>query len=63
MDKGIENNRTSRVRKKLKKARGQPGAKPRWTSGAKTIVGTAVRPESRDLVHHQQRHSRRDLFP
>ena len=46
MDKGIEKKDITRP-KKLKKARGQPGAKPRWASGAKTIVGTAVPPESR----------------
>ena len=46
MDKGIEKKDITRP-KKLKKARGQPGAKPRWASGAKTMVGTAVRPESR----------------
>jgi glucoamylase len=46
MDKGIERQDITRPRK-LKRARGRPGAKPRWASGAKTIVGTAVRPESR----------------
>ncbi|HEX5283961.1 MAG TPA: glycoside hydrolase family 15 protein [Bryocella sp.] len=46
MDKGIEQPDITRPRKR-KKARGQPGAKPRWASGAKTIVGTAVKPESR----------------
>jgi glucoamylase len=46
MDKGIEQPDITRPRKP-KKARGQPGAKARWTSGAKTIVGTAIQPESR----------------
>ncbi len=46
MDKGIESKEITRPRKP-KKARGQPGAKPHWASGAKTIVGTAVLPESR----------------
>ncbi|HEV2577960.1 MAG TPA: glycoside hydrolase family 15 protein [Acidobacteriaceae bacterium] len=46
MDKGIEQPDITRPRKR-KKARGQPGAKPRWASGAKTMVGTAVLPESR----------------
>jgi glucoamylase len=46
MDKGIERQDITRP-KKLKKARGRPGAKPRWASGAKTIVGTAVPPEGR----------------
>jgi len=46
MDKGIERQDIT-CPKKLKKARGRPGAKPRWASGAKTIVGTAVPPESR----------------
>ena len=46
MDKGIESNDITRPQKP-KKARGRPGAKPHWASGAKTIVGTAVAPESR----------------
>jgi glucoamylase len=46
MDKGIESKDITRPRK-LKKARGRPGAKPHWASGAKTIVGTAISPESR----------------
>ena len=46
MDKGIENKDITRPRKP-KKANGRPGAKPRWASGAKTIVGTAVLPGSR----------------
>ncbi len=46
MDKGIERQDVTRPANP-KKARGAPGAEPRWASGAKTIVGTAVRPESR----------------
>jgi|SRR6185437_7730434 hypothetical protein len=46
MDKGIESKDITRPQKP-KKARGQPGVKPHWASGAKTIVGTAVSPESR----------------
>jgi len=46
MDKGIESKDNTRPQKP-KKARGQPGVKPHWASGAKTIVGTAVSPESR----------------
>jgi glucoamylase len=46
MDKGIEDKDMTRPRKR-KSAHGRPGAKPRWASGAKTIVGTAVQPESR----------------
>src|ERR1700753_478772 len=46
MDKGIEQPDITRPRH-IKKARGRPGVKARWASGAKTIVGTAVRPESR----------------
>lgn len=46
MDKGIERQDITRP-PKPKKARGRPGAKPRWASGAKTIVGTAVPAESR----------------
>lgn len=46
MDKGIENKDITRPQK-VKKARGRPGAKPRWASGAKTIVGTGIQPESR----------------
>jgi glucoamylase len=46
MDKGIEGKDITRPRKR-KRAGGRPGAKPRWASGAKTIVGTAVHPESR----------------
>ncbi|HTV09148.1 MAG TPA: glycoside hydrolase family 15 protein [Candidatus Aquilonibacter sp.] len=46
MDKGIENKDITRP-EKPKKARGKPGKKPHWASGAKTIVGTSVQPESR----------------
>ena len=46
MDKGIERQDITRPRKP-KKARGRPGAAPRWASGSKTIVGTAVPSESR----------------
>jgi glucoamylase len=46
MDKGIEDKDITRPRKQ-KKARGRPGVKPHWASGAKTIVGTSVQPESR----------------
>lgn len=46
MDKGIEGKDITRP-KKVKKARGAPGAEPQWASGAKTIVGTAAPPESR----------------
>jgi glucoamylase len=46
MDKGIEQQDITRP-ERVKKARGRPGAEPRWASGAKTIVGTAVQPESR----------------
>jgi glucoamylase len=46
MDKGIERQDITRPAKP-KKARGRPGALPRWASGAKTIVGTAAPPESR----------------
>lgn len=46
MDKGIEDKDITHPRKR-KMARGRPGAKPRWASGAKTIVGTAIQPESR----------------
>lgn len=46
MDKGIERQDITRPAK-AKRARGRPGEKPCWASGAKTIVGTAVAPESR----------------
>ena len=40
MDKGIEKRRITQPAKR-RYASGGPGAKPRWTSGAKTMVGTA----------------------
>ncbi|MEO6923635.1 MAG: glycoside hydrolase family 15 protein, partial [Bryocella sp.] len=46
VDKDIEKHEGTRP-KTPKRAKGKPGAKPRWTSGAKTIVGTAASPRSR----------------
>lgn len=46
MDQGIENQDITRPANP-KMAKGKPGEKPRWTSGAKAIVGTAVSPDSR----------------
>jgi glucoamylase len=46
VDRGIEQHEETRP-KTPKRAKGKPGAKPRWTSGAKTIVGTAVTSQSR----------------
>jgi glucoamylase len=46
MDQGIENQDITRP-VNPKSAKGKPGDKPRWTSGAKTIVGTAVSTDSR----------------
>jgi glucoamylase len=46
MDKAIEKQDITRPRNP-KNAKGKPGAKPRWASGAKTLVGTAVSPQSR----------------
>lgn len=46
MDKGIEKRGITEP-KKPKYARGKPGVQARWTSGAKTIVGTAVSASSR----------------
>ncbi|MEO6801928.1 MAG: glycoside hydrolase family 15 protein [Granulicella sp.] len=46
MDKGIEEHEETRP-KTPKRAKGKPGAKPRWTSGAKTLVGTAASSRSR----------------
>ena len=46
MDKGIEKREITQPRKKVF-ARGRPGVDPRWTSGAKTLVGTAQASESR----------------
>lgn len=41
MDKGIEKHDTTRP-KEVRKAHGKPGNKPTWSSGAKTLVGTAA---------------------
>ncbi len=46
MDKGIENQDITRP-KRARRAKGKPGAKPLWASGAKQIVGTALSPRSR----------------
>jgi glucoamylase len=46
MDKGIEKHDQTRPRR-LHKATGQPGNKPTWSSGAKTLVGTAASTRSR----------------
>ncbi|HEX4154275.1 MAG TPA: glycoside hydrolase family 15 protein [Acidobacteriaceae bacterium] len=46
MDKGIEKQDITRPAHP-KNAKGKPGAKPCWSSGAKTIVGTAVSAASR----------------
>lgn len=46
MDKGIEKHNTTRPRK-AQKAHGKPGEEPRWSSGAKTLVGTAASARSR----------------
>jgi glucoamylase len=46
MDKGIEKHDTTRPKDK-RKAHGKPGDKPRWSSGAKTLVGTAASARSR----------------
>jgi glucoamylase len=46
MDKGIEKRDITRPAKP-KNANGKPGADPWWSSGAKTIVGTAVSSSSR----------------
>jgi len=46
VDRGIEEHEETRP-KALIRAKGKPGTKPRWTSGAKTIVGTAVTSQSR----------------
>ncbi len=46
MDKGIEKRRITQPEKR-RYAKGKPGAKPRWTSGAKTLVGTAQTAQSR----------------
>ena len=46
MDKGIEKHDTTRP-KDVRKAHGKPGEKPTWSSGAKTLVGTAASARSR----------------
>jgi glucoamylase len=46
MDKGIEKHGTTRP-KDVRKAHGKPGDKPTWSSGAKTLVGTAASARSR----------------
>ena len=46
MDKGIEKHDTTRPHT-LHSAKGQPGERPTWSSGAKTLVGTAASPRSR----------------
>ncbi len=46
MDKGIEKRRLTQPQKR-RMAKGGPGSKPRWTSGAKTMVGTATAARSR----------------
>jgi glucoamylase len=46
MDKGIEKHDTTRP-KDVRKAHGKPGDKPSWSSGAKTLVGTAASARSR----------------
>ena len=46
MDKGIEKHDITRPAKEHK-AHGHPGSKPTWSSGAKTLVGTAASARSR----------------
>jgi glucoamylase len=46
MEKGIEKHDTTRP-KQVHKAEGKPGDKPTWSSGAKTVVGTAASARSR----------------
>jgi glucoamylase len=46
MDKGVEKHDETRP-KHLHKAAGKPGDKPTWSSGAKTLVGTAAATQSR----------------
>jgi glucoamylase len=46
MDKGIEKHDTTRP-KVVRKAHDGPGEKPTWSSGAKTLVGTAASARSR----------------
>ena len=46
MDRGIEKHDTTQP-KQVRKAHGRPGDKPTWSSGAKTLVGTAASARSR----------------
>jgi glucoamylase len=46
MDKGIEQH-DRMLPGDIRKAQGRPGAKPTWSSGAKTLVGTAAAARSR----------------
>ena len=46
MDRGIEKHDQTRPRKP-RQADGKPGNRPRWSSGAKTLVGTAASSRSR----------------
>jgi glucoamylase len=46
MDKGIEKHDTTRPAE-VRNATGKPGDKPTWSSGAKTLVGTAASARSR----------------
>jgi glucoamylase len=46
VDKGIEKHDVTKPGY-VYKARGKPGNKPSWSSGAKTLVGTAASPQSR----------------
>ena len=46
MDKGSEKHDTTKP-KDIRKAQGKPGDKPTWSSGAKTLVGTAASARSR----------------
>ena len=46
MDKGIEKRAITQPHEK-RYAKGRPGVKPRWTSGAKTLVGTSQSSQSR----------------
>ncbi len=46
MDKGIEKRRITQPAKQ-RRAKGGPGEQPHWTSGAKTLVGTAQTTQSR----------------
>jgi glucoamylase len=46
MDKGIEKHNET-LPSEVRKAEGEPGAKPSWSSGAKALVGTAASSRSR----------------